>query len=336
MKQLLIETIRIDGGTQSRAAIDEATVTEYVEAIQAGAKMPPILCFHDGTDMWLAEGFHRYYAHVKAEKRNILAEVKQGTKEDAAWASAGANVTHGLRRTNADKRKAVEMALTLRPDLSDKAIADHCGVSESNAHAVKSRMVQGGQITPPDHRTGVDGKTYKMPSAPPSRPPSKPPTTPPTRPPATPPSAAKTATPPPQKTTVPFPAQPPATPPPSRRPGPQTGQVDETGHQIPDHLIPLWERREEVEDVLTLISQARVAVGAAQKVSDPLWAELNASSAMANLNATYDMIKGTKPHAVCPWCHGNLSDQCRACKGRGMIGSFAWGRAPKELQKGRK
>ena len=92
MKQLLVETIRIDGGTQSRAAIDEATVTEYVEAIQAGAKMPPILCYHDGTDMWLAEGFHRFLAYQRAEKRNSLAEVKNGTKEDAAWASAGARV----------------------------------------------------------------------------------------------------------------------------------------------------------------------------------------------------------------------------------------------------
>lgn len=333
MKQLLIETIRIDGGTQSRAAIDEATVTEYNEAIQAGAKMPPILCYFDGTDMWLAEGFHRFLAYQRAEKRNILAEVKHGTKEDAAWASAGANVTHGLRRTNADKRKAVEMALTLRADLSTEAISQHCGVSDRLVMQIRTALVQGGKVSPPDHRTGVDGKSYPVP---PSRPPSKPPEAPPTRPPATPQPSARTAAQPPQKTTVPFPAQPPATPPPSRRPGPQTGQVDETGHPIPDHLIPLWERREEVEDFLTLISKARVAIDAAQKVSDPLWAELNASSAMANLNATYDMIKGTKPHAVCPWCHGNLSDQCRGCKGRGMIGSFAWGRAPKELKKGRK
>ena len=335
MKQLLLETIRIDGGTLSRAAIDEATVTEYVEAIQAGAKMPPILCYFDGTDMWLAEGFHRFLAYQRAEKRNILAEVKQGTKEDAAWASAGANVTHGLRRTREDKRCATKLALNLRPDLTDEALAQHCGVSREFVNRMRPEVVTKSQ---PDHRTGIDGKSYPVP---PSRPPSRPPAPPPTRPPAPPyrpvPTSSKAPPPPPDSfTKTVLGAVAAATPPPSRRPGPQTGQVDETGHPIPDHLIPLWERRSEVEVLLAHISAVRTQIDAAQRETDPLFAELNASSAMANLNATYDMIKGTKPHAVCPWCHGNLSDQCRACKGRGMIGSFSWGRAPKELKKGRK
>ena len=309
MKQLLIETIRIDG-TQSRAAIDQATVAEYVEAIRAGAKMPPIIVYHDGTDNWLADGFHRFHAHLGAEKRNILAEVKKGGKEDAAWASAGANLTHGLRRTNDDKRKATMMALTLRPDLSDEALALHCGVSHTFVGQMRRQVAtvatskdekpnKTAISAPPTRRTGVDGKSYPVrPSSPPTLPP------PPSRPPAP-------------------------------RPGPKTGQVDETGHPIPDHLLPLWERRGEVESVLTHLSEVRVAIDRAQEAGDPLFAELNTSAAMANLNTTYDMIKATKPHAVCPWCHGTLSDQCRACRGRGMIGSFSWGRAPKKLKKGR-
>ena len=309
MKQLLIESIRTDGGTQSRAEIHQDTVAEYVEAIQAGSKMPPLLVFQDGADYWLAEGFHRLLAYQQAGKRNVLCEIKQGTREDAAWASAGANVTHGLRRTNADKRKATEMAIRLRPDLNDVSLANHCGVHPNHVAAVRRSLEATSQIVRSDTRVRSDGTRFKMPSAPPTRPPATPP---PTRPSA------------------------PPTMPPARRPGPQTGQADATGHPIPDHLIGLWDRRVEVEDLLAHLSKVRCAVQAAQDAADPLFAELNTSAAMANLNAAYDALKATAPHAVCPWCHGALSDQCRGCKGRGMIGRFAWGLVPAELKKGRK
>ena len=322
MKQLLIESIRIDGGTQSRAEIHTDTVTEYVDAIQTGAKMPPILVFHDGTDYWLAEGFHRLLAYQRAEKRNILADVKQGTKDDAAWASAGANVTHGLRRTNADKRKATEMALRLRPDLNDISLANHCGVHTNNVAAVRRAMEATSQIVRSDTRVRSDGTPFKMPTNPPI----------PTR--QTPPIPTRPAS---QPVGQPMPASliqiiPPT---PARRPGPQTGQTDATGHPIPDHLIELWDRRTEIEDLLAHVSKARCAIQDAQRDADPLFAELNTSSTLANLNTAYDQIKATAPHAVCPWCHGTLSDQCRACKGRGMIGSFAWGRVPTDIKNGR-
>jgi hypothetical protein len=346
MKQLLIESIRIDGGTQSRAEIHAETVSEYVEAIQAGAKMPPLLVFHDGTDYWLAEGFHRLLAYQRAEKRNVLVEIKQGTKEDAAWASAGANVTHGLRRTPADKRKATEMAIRLRPDLSPEAIGQHCGTSTTIATQIKRNLIQVGQIDPPDHRTGVDGKRYPMP---PTRPPSTPPTRPPSMPPSMPPTRPLPAPPPPTlgrlnqtfvrlepEAEAAMEAEARATLPPARRPGPQTGQTDATGHPIPDHLIDLWDRRTEIDELLAHVSKVRCAIKDAQDAGDALFAELNTSATMANLNTVYDCLKATAPHAVCPWCHGTLSDQCRGCKGRGMIGSFAWDRVPKDLKKGRK
>jgi hypothetical protein len=335
-KQLLIESIRTDGGTQSRAEIHQDTVAEYVEAIQAGSKMPPLLVFHDGTDYWLAEGFHRLLAHQQAGKRNVLCEIKQGTKEDAAWASAGANVTHGLRRTNADKRKATEMAIRLRPDMNDVSLANHCGVHPNHVAAVRRSLEATSQIVRSDTRVRSDGTRFKMPSAPPTRPTSAPPTPPPTTPP-TPPAPPPVRTPSaPPTPSAPAPLTPAAQPtPPARRPGPQTGQADATGHPIPDHLIGLWDRRVEVEDLLAHLSKVRCAVQAAQDAADPLFAELNTSAAMANLNTAYDALKATAPHAVCPWCHGALSDQCRGCKGRGMIGRFAWGLVPAELKKAR-
>ena len=36
-----LDKIRIDGGTQARAGLDEATVAEYRDAYQSAAAMPP-------------------------------------------------------------------------------------------------------------------------------------------------------------------------------------------------------------------------------------------------------------------------------------------------------
>jgi len=106
-----LDKIRIDGGTQSRAAIDESTVAEYVEAIEGSAKLPPLTVFFDGAEYWLADGFHRFHAFRRLKRRSVAASVTDGTVRDALLYSAGANATHGLRRSNADKRRAVEVLL---------------------------------------------------------------------------------------------------------------------------------------------------------------------------------------------------------------------------------
>lgn len=131
MNALNIKLIRIDGGTQSRAEIDERVVDEYAEAVKDGAEFPPVRVYHDGNFYYLADGFHRYFAHLKAGKAGIKADVMNGTLRDAVLHSLGANALHGLRRTNADKRKAV---MTMLEDFewntwSDREIARQCNVS---------------------------------------------------------------------------------------------------------------------------------------------------------------------------------------------------------------
>jgi hypothetical protein len=70
-------------------------------------------------------------AHKRAEKVSILCDVAQGTIRDAILHSTGVNAKHGMRRTYADKRKAV---MTLLDDFewslwSNSEIARRCGVS---------------------------------------------------------------------------------------------------------------------------------------------------------------------------------------------------------------
>lgn len=128
---LHLDAIRIDGGTQCRAELDEGAVTDYAAAIRSGADFPSVVVFFDGKHYWLADGFHRYHAHKHAGAIEINADVRNGTKRDAVLFSVGANAVHGLRRSNADKRKAVETLLRDKEwsQWSDREIAKACGVT---------------------------------------------------------------------------------------------------------------------------------------------------------------------------------------------------------------
>lgn len=101
-----------DGGTQARADMSDDTVDEYADEMRAGVVFPPIVVFQDPEEnLWLAAGFHRVEAALRAGIQAITAEVRPGTRRDAVLYSCGENSEHGLRRTNADKRNAVRMVL---------------------------------------------------------------------------------------------------------------------------------------------------------------------------------------------------------------------------------
>jgi len=129
--KLNIDQIRRDGGTQTRDRLDYSTVTDYAEAMTDGTEFPPITVYHDGSEYWLADGFHRVAAAKQIGMVEIEAEVLQGSRRDAILHSVGANTTHGLRRTNADKRRAVETLLRDEEwrQWSDREIARRCSVS---------------------------------------------------------------------------------------------------------------------------------------------------------------------------------------------------------------
>jgi hypothetical protein len=129
---LKLSDIHVDGGTQPRAYINPNVVGSYAEDMEEGAKFPPITVFYDGQDYWLADGFHRIEAARRLGAIEFAADIKQGTRRDAILYSAGANASHGLRRTNEDKRRAVT---TLLEDAewrrwSSSEISRRCGVSD--------------------------------------------------------------------------------------------------------------------------------------------------------------------------------------------------------------
>jgi ParB-like nuclease domain len=130
--ELPLSAIRADSRAQAREGRNAATIEDYREKMEDGVVFPPLAVFFDGEAHWLADGFHRFEAAQAAGRATIRCYVREGGLRDAILFSVGANTAHGLRRTNADKRRAV---MTLLRDKEWRAWSDHkiaqiCGVSQ--------------------------------------------------------------------------------------------------------------------------------------------------------------------------------------------------------------
>lgn len=160
-KSIATDQIRIDGGTQARCEIDYDVVDDYAEQIENDADFPPVVVFFDGASYWLADGFHRFLARRKLDHEHIECDVRKGGVRDAKLFAVGANTAHGLKRTNADKRRAVEMLLEDSEWVkkSDRWIAEQCGVSNNFVGDVRRQLSSDDSST----REGRDGKLRELP-----------------------------------------------------------------------------------------------------------------------------------------------------------------------------
>lgn len=159
-ERLPLASLRRDGGTQVRAEMASATVDEYRAALDAGAAFPPVVVFFDGTDHWLADGFHRVAAHEAAGLPDVLAEVRPGTKRDALWHALSANRRHGLPMSSDDKRKAIGLMLS-DPEwstMSNRAIAAELGVSDHTVSKLRGEAATAQNAQLPERTVGKDGK----------------------------------------------------------------------------------------------------------------------------------------------------------------------------------
>lgn len=148
--------VHVDPRIQKRAETRADVVDEYADLIARGIELPPVVVFFDGTIYLLADGFHRVEAAHRAQALDIEADIRGGTREDAELFAAASNQSHGLRRTNEDKRRAVESVLRLRPEWSNRKIAEWCGVSDVLVGRV--RTANGLQS---DTRIGRDGRVIE-------------------------------------------------------------------------------------------------------------------------------------------------------------------------------
>jgi hypothetical protein len=144
IQQVPLTSILTDAASQARVKIRTGVVRDYRRAMseqigEGGLRFPPIVLFTDGSRHWLADGFHRVLAARDAGLSEFPADVRPGTERDALLFSIACNGTHGLPRTNADKRKAVTLLLADAEwsQWSDREIARRCQVSPEIVHKVR-------------------------------------------------------------------------------------------------------------------------------------------------------------------------------------------------------
>lgn len=337
VEQVALHDIRTDGGTQARAALNDETVAEYAANIEANDAMPPVVVFYDGAAYWLADGFHRVAARAKVGRLTVKAEVRQGTRRDAVLYACGANATHGLRRTNADKRRAVETLL--RDDewraMGVRWVADAARVSVGLAHKMHEEWatVHGEQSRKPDARTGRDGRTIntanigKRPAKPAPRaeePEADEPDAPP------PPSAPSA----PRVVAAPAPVA--VEPPPvvvAPAPAPAAPVIaepvrDARGVEVPARLLPAWhgfaEHARAIEAAAAplraaidamLADTAGYSAHAGKSVVRGSWHDLR-EFAGKPLDGLRHAARELAPRYLCADCGGN-DLACRHCDGAG-------------------
>jgi hypothetical protein len=119
----------------------------------------------DGTNYWLADGFHRLYAALRLGRATIDCRVFEGTLREAILVALKANSAHGLRRTTGDKQRAVTLVLADEEwsKKSTRWIAEVCGVGRKFVEAVRRQLAPGATHPEvgeagPTHRLGQDGK----------------------------------------------------------------------------------------------------------------------------------------------------------------------------------
>lgn len=150
-----ILSIERDSSIQCREKMDMDTINEYAERMAAGDQFPPIVLFGTRGKAWPGDGWHRLGAADQNGAKFIAADLRPGGRIDALKYAISANSAHGHRRTNADKRRCVEIALREFPAMSSRAIAEMCGVGDQLVRSLTPEVRESRTCV-----TGADGKQY--------------------------------------------------------------------------------------------------------------------------------------------------------------------------------
>ena len=140
-----------DKATMSRVELSKEAIENYTDMwIDAGTGYPfagpSILLFYDGSTNYIARGWHRIMSAIEAGKTEIPCEVRNGSKEDAIWFSAGCDYKHGVRKSRVDKERSVRMAIEVRmratAKVSYREIGKLCHCSRELVRKVHDNIVQ--------------------------------------------------------------------------------------------------------------------------------------------------------------------------------------------------
>lgn len=311
-----LSKIRIDGNTQPREKIDTATVSEYAEL----SMLPAIVLYQDGANLWLADGFHRYHAALHRGDTTIEADVRKGDVRMARWHAIGANIDHGLRRSVADKRKAVLLALedSEWAKKSDRQIGSHIGVSHTFVSDTRKSLTSGNVATggkaSVSKTTGRGAKTgsvvkdtghvfntstMKL-------------------------EHAMRSEPPPDDDDEPVASD--------ETPVPEEIEIkDGRGTAVSDpDLRQVFTRSHEIGKLAAQVSSLKAHVASFK--GDSMFSEIRFQKADTDLKNVIANIKAAFPYCQCPYMPNCERGACTACKGKKWITESQWNQVPEEIR----
>jgi hypothetical protein len=102
-----LNLIRTDDAIKPRLKLDQRWIEALAKAIRQDCKLPPVVCFYDGDNYWLADGLDRLEAAQLTEQETILVDIRQGSLQDAISYSKSSS------QGNKEKRQIVDRFLGL-------------------------------------------------------------------------------------------------------------------------------------------------------------------------------------------------------------------------------
>lgn len=289
--ELTLDSITADDRLQMRAGgSPPEVVNEYATAMRAGDTFPPVIVFYDGENMWLADGFTRFAAARKACRPKIAAEVFDGTRENAreyAWVAN--DDQKALRRSWADKRRAVEDCLEAHPDWSDGKIAEKTLTSGPFVAGIRPKVPTANVCTT---RVGRDGKTRRGPQPKPAEPAPAAPTT-----------------------------QQPHAQQPDSTSAPANQLTDQLGRPVPANLREVFAERAKLTAAVESGRQFLKDLRSAEKSPAGVVLKNNAIPLSQLENLDFDLLDVRAPFCVCPSCAGAGAEgdaKCE-CAGNGWL-----------------
>jgi hypothetical protein len=313
IKDLAIADIRIDGGTQQRP-LDENVVSRYRALVEDGTVFPPIDVVQDGNTFFLWDGYHRLEVYRKLNKKYISANIEPGTKREAIWFSFHANHKHGFPRQPGTVKEIVSKILTDEEwsKVSQAEIARWVGVTqqfiskmckETKAKPIIQPSCSPDAISTCDFETGEVTQTNMTDSEGESE-------------------IVRS-----KKVEV--------------KRGDQTYEmavkgvqpvVDSIGEVVPEHLIPIFSRENEIKDMIRTLNTILKTAKDAMAHNDPLWKYCCLNPLEVHIKNVTGNLRATLPHAVCRYCGGD-GKGCRACRELGFMNSLAYRTTADELKK---
>lgn len=306
MPKRIVKLLEIDlvGSPMVRSMLNSDVVNEYTARYLTKAHgMPDPVLFEMGGVLLIGDGMHRIQAMFDAGLESQTFEVIPGSREECIKFALGSNMAHGLRRSNADKRAAVTLALMEFTKLSNGALADMCGVGDDLVASVRAGLEIKRSIPAVSERTSADGRTFKQ-------------------------STTKV-----EQPKEPVEDKSKVAEVPRVQAAPDTLEAfDSTGYPIPKKARPVWGRKIEALDLARSIDTIKAVLARALNAQDLLFVELNFKSIEADLDRVSDALSVVVPYAVCPACQGQNVETCNFCNGRGCVSRHRYRTAPEDIR----